>query len=456
LLDNRGITCGQPGGWYAQGRVRQRIADFLRSSTEALSERDFRLLWIGQTGSAIGDALVGVALAFAVLGVGGSAADLGLVFAAFSLPRVVLTLAGGVWSDRLPRQRVMVACDLVRAAGQGIVAPLLITGNAQIWHLIALAVVMGGAAAFFIPASVGLMPQVVSRARVQQANALVSISQSGAHIFGPLLAGLIVATIGPGWAFAIDGASFLVSAGFLLAMHLPPIAVAARRSFVAELADGWREVISRKWVVASILTFSLSNVSLGAFQVLGPLVALRDLGGAAAWGVVVTGGAIGGLIGGAVALRWKPARPLVPGFGLMVLAQIQLLLLIPPFPAPVLAIGSMITIAAIVISNTFWDTMLQQHIPAQVLSRVSSYDWMGSLIFQPLAFAAVGPLSEVIGVEATLVVAATIGVVVNAGVLLVPSVRRLRRLEGEAWIQRTDVPTAAGEPTEPPLSPAGG
>src|SRR5512134_641322 len=148
----------------------QRIWRFLRGSTEALSERDFRMLWIGQTGSAIGDALVGVALAFAVLEVGGSAADLGLVFAAFSVPRVLLTLAGGVWSDRLPRQRVMVACDLLRAVAQAVVSTLLITGNGQVWHLIGLATVMGAASAFFVPATTGLMPQVVSRGRLQQAN----------------------------------------------------------------------------------------------------------------------------------------------------------------------------------------------------------------------------------------------------------------------------------------------
>src|SRR5919106_1809031 len=152
-----------------------RLRAFTRSATEALSERDFRLLWIGQTGSFIGDALVGVALAFAVLGLGGSAGDLGLVFAAFALPRVVFTLAGGVWSDRLPRQRVMVACDLLRAAAQAVVSTLLITGNADVSHLIGLALVMGSAAAFFTPASVGLMPEIVSPGRVQQANALVSI-----------------------------------------------------------------------------------------------------------------------------------------------------------------------------------------------------------------------------------------------------------------------------------------
>ncbi|HEX6655842.1 MAG TPA: MFS transporter, partial [Candidatus Limnocylindria bacterium] len=236
----------------------EHVRAFLRSATDALSERQFRLLWIGQTGSAIGDSLVGVALAFAVLQLTGSAGDLGLVFAAFALPRVILTLVGGVWSDRLPRQQVMVACDLVRAGTQAVVSSLLITGNAQVWHLIVLALVMGGADAFFTPASTGLMPEIVSPGRVQQANALRSLSQSGAHIVGPLLSGVIVATIGTGWAFALDGLSFLVSAGFLLAMRVPPRVAPARRAFVTELAEGWREVVSRSWVIACILTFSIS------------------------------------------------------------------------------------------------------------------------------------------------------------------------------------------------------
>ncbi|MGH2454851.1 MAG: MFS transporter [Candidatus Limnocylindria bacterium] len=432
----------------------RRVTAFFRGSTEALSERDFRLLWIGQTGSAIGDALVGVALAFAVLQLTGSAADLGLVFAAFGVPRVVFTLAGGVWSDRLPRQRVMVACDLARAAGQAVVSALLISGGAEVWHLIGLAFVMGSASAFFTPASVGLMPEIVSPARVQQANALVSISQSAAHIFGPLVAGLIVATIGPGWAFAIDGVSFLVSAGFLLRMRVPPRVMTDRRSFIAELGDGWREVVSRSWVVACILTFSLSNVSLAAFQVLGPLVADREMGGAAAWGVILTGGAIGGLLGGAISLRWKPRRPLVPGFAVMVLATVQLFLLIPPLPAPAVAVGALVAIAAIVVSNTFWDTMLQQHIPRRALGRVSSYDWMVSLIFQPVALAVVGPLSVAIGLRETLLVAAGIGILANTAVLLVPSVRRLERREGAAAAPPTPAAVAAGEATEPPLAPS--
>jgi MFS family permease len=429
----------------------ERFWEFLRSSTDALSERPFRMLWLGQTGSAIGDALVGVALAFAVLEVGGTAADLGIVFAAFSVPRVVLTLAGGVWSDRLPRQQLMVACDLVRAGAQAVVSTLLITGNGQTWHLVALAAVMGSAAAFFVPATVGLMPQVVSRARLQQANALVSISQSAAHIFGPLAAGLLVATVGPGWAFAVDGASFLVSAGFLLAMRIPASVVTERRPFVAELADGWQEVTSRRWVVASIATFALSNASLAAFQVLGPVVAARALGGATAWGVILAGGAVGGLIGGAIGLRWKPRRPLVPAFAVMALATIQLLFLVPPFPVAVVAVGAMVAFAGIVMSNAFWDTMLQQHIPQAALGRVSSYDWMASLLLQPIAFAAVGPMSEAIGIGQTLLLAAGLGIAANTAVLLVPSVRGLTRREGSPGepVTSADVAAAVAQPGSP-------
>ncbi|HEY8180452.1 MAG TPA: MFS transporter [Candidatus Limnocylindria bacterium] len=430
----------------------ERLRAFWRSSTAALSERDFRLLWIGQTGSFLGDALVGVALAFAVLDLTGSAADLGLVFAAFALPRVLFTLAGGVWSDRLPKQRVMVACDLVRAAAQAVMSTLLITGNAEIWQLMAFAVVMGSAAAFFTPASIGLMPQLVPAKRLQEANALMSISQSATHIFGPLLSGLIVATIGAGWAFAIDGASFLVSAAFLMAMRISLNVPTARRSFVSELADGWHEVVSRSWVLACILTFSISNVSLGAFQVLGPLIADREMGGATAWGIIGAGASIGGVAGGAVALRWKPDRPLIPAFLVMLLAQIELLLLVPPFPVMIVAMGAFVTIASIVISNTLWDTMLQQHIPREAISRVSSYDWMVSLVFQPLAFAAVGPISEEIGVEQTLVACTALGLVANSVVLLVPSVRHLRRVDESVAEEPVGGAAGAGDPTDPPLA----
>jgi len=403
----------------------------VRESFAALEEREFRLYWIGQTGSAFGDSLIFVALAFAVLQVTGSATDLGLVFAAFALPRVIFTLVGGVWADRLPRRALMVGCDVIRGALDVLLAVLLVTGTAEIWHLLVLAAVMGTVSSFFVPSAMGLVPQLVQPRHLQQANALMGLSESATQIFGPLIAGLMVATIGPGWAFGVDGASFFVSAAFLLALRLPPREPTERSSFVTELIEGWREVRSRTWVWASMITFALSNVGLGAYIVLGPVVANSRLGGATDWGLISSAGAVGGLIGGALALRWKPERPLVPGFLVMMLPVLTVLTLVPPLPTPLIALSAVGFIAAIVISNAFWNTLLQQHIPANAIGRVSSYDWMVSLVFQPIAFAVIGPLSDGIGLQNTLLIAASLTAVPNLLVLLVPSVRNLRRLEQE-------------------------
>ena len=136
-----------------------------------LEERPFRLLWIGQATSAVGDAMIPVALAFAVLGLTRSASDLGLVLAAFMTARVVFLLAGGVWADRLPRRFLMILCDIVRAVTQALLAVALIAGVAEVWHFVVVSAVVGACAAFFFPASMGLVPQTVSAPRLQQANA---------------------------------------------------------------------------------------------------------------------------------------------------------------------------------------------------------------------------------------------------------------------------------------------
>jgi len=408
----------------------RRLAGFLRGSVDALEERNFRLLWIGQTTSGLGDTLVYVALAFAVLALTGSAIDLGLVLAANALPRVILLLVGGVWADRLPRQLVMVGCDVVRGLLQAALAILFLTGTAELWHFLLAAVLNGAASAFFIPAANGLMPQVISAPRLQQANALMNLSQSLTWVLGPTLSGLIVATGGPGWVFAIDAVSFGVSTVSLLALSLPrTMAAAAGRSFLDDLAGGWREVASRSWFMAGLAVFALGNMASASFQVLGPVVADRELGGASAWGLILTGGALGGLVGGAVALRWRPSRPLVAAFAIDVLIFIPLLLLIPPSAVWALAVADFGAIFAIILGNTLWDTTVQQQVPQESLSRVNSYDWMVSLIFQPIAFAIVGPLAVAVGEAQTLILAFVIGTGANLAILAVPSVRNLRRRE---------------------------
>jgi MFS family permease len=414
-----------------------------------LEERPFRLLWIGRTVSDAGDALVPLAIAFAVLDLTGSAADLGLVLAALFASRVVFIVAGGVWSDRLPRQLVMVGADLVRAAVHAVIAVAFFTDAVEVWYLIVSSAVFGAASAFFGPASTGLVKSIVSPSRLQEANALLSISRSTLAIFGPAMAGLLVATVGFGTVFAIDAVSFLVSAAFLLAMRLPREARrVARTTFLADVAAGVVEVRRRTWLWAAFLTFAVGNLSMAAYLVLGPLVVQTELGGPKAWGLILTGGAVGGAIGSAIALRWRPQRPLIPAFGLMLSVSGLLLALVPPVPAAALACLAALGFSSIAIGNVFWNTMLQQHVPRETISRVSSLDWMVSLVFMPLGYTIAGPLAENIGLDTTLLLAAGLGAVANLGVLLVPSVRGLRRDDRSqaADLDRTGATAAAPVP----------
>jgi MFS family permease len=407
-----------------------RFGQSLRENLGALEERNFRLLWLGQTGSTIGDGLSFVAIAFAVLQIGGTATDIGIVFAAFFLPNVIFLLVGGVWADRLPRNLVMLTSDGVRAVVQIGLAILMFTGNAQVWQIVIAVALHGTASAFFVPASVGLMPQVLSPGRLQQGNALMAISRSAAFVIGPAVSGLLVAAGGPGVVFAVDAVTYLFSIVTLAMLRVPKAVTAVvRESFVSELAHGWREVRSRDWLIGSLVVFGVSNMAMGSFMVLGPVIFERELGGAAAWGVVMTAGALGALLGGAVALRWKPLRPLAVGFALMLIGASRALSLIPPLPVLVIALSALATAVAIQISNTLWETVLQQRIPQASLSRVSSYDWMVSLAFQPIAFVVIGPLADTIGEVQTLLIAASIGLAANLVALMVPSIRNMRRLD---------------------------
>lgn len=401
------------------------------ASFEPLRERPFRLLWLGRTASSIGDSMVPVALAFAVLDIGG-ARDLGLVLASFTVGRLVFVLAGGVWSDRLERRVVMLSADLVRGVSQGTLAVLLLTDAARVWHFVILAGVSGAATAFFVPASSGLVPQTVSPGRLQEANAFLSLSDSATHLAGPALSGLLVATTGSGVVFAIDAASYVVSAAFLWTLRVPFEARADRVGFLAEVAHGLRVIRERSWLIAAFLAFGIGNFGIATFFVLGPLVVREELGGAGDWGLMMTGSAIGGLIGGVLALRLRPARPLLVSFPIVCLASLQLLFLIEPFALPLQVLAAVLAVASIVLANAIWDTVMQQHVPRDAISRVSSVDWAISLILMPVGFALAGPLAEAIGVDATLALAAAFGIVPHLAILLVPSVRTLRRLGPES------------------------
>ena len=393
----------------------------------ALAERPFRLLWLGQGISSIGDTLVPVALAFAVLSIGGDASDLGRILAGLVIARVGLTLVGGVWADRLRRQRVMLASDLVRAACQATLAVLLVSGHASIWHLQVGMVVYGAAAAFFGPASTGLLPSVVSAERLQEANALMSLTRSIAYVAGPAVSGLLVAGIGPGWVFGVDAATFAASAVALALLHAPRDATLVPRRFLRELADGWHEFRRRRWVATGIAFFALFNLAIAPFYVLGPVVADERLGGAAEWGVIMTMAGVGSILGSMLVFRLRPARPLVLGFSLVALASLQPFALAGKWPTASVAAAALVGVTVVTIGNTLWVTSLQEHVPHESLSRVTAYDWMGSQLFMPVGYLLAGPVAAAIGHDETLFAAGLILAVASLAVVALPSIREVRR-----------------------------
>jgi MFS family permease len=405
-----------------------------------LLERQYRLLWLGRVSSFLGDAIVPVALAFAVLSISHSSTSLGAVLAAFTVSRVALTLVGGVYADRLPRRAVMLVCDGVRAIVEAFIATMLLTGQMTLTLFIVAMAIFGAASAFFLPASTGLVPQTVSPGRLQEANALLGVSRTVANVFGPAVSGVLVALFGAGWVFALDAASFVASAYFLLQLQLPAHERPPQSHFLTDLAKGLHEVRTRTWVWTSMVAFSVTNLCFGAFMVLGPLIAREDLGGARAWGMISTGGALGAVGGGMIALRLRPGRPLFAGFAAWVLCALPLLAVAPPLPAIGIALAYAVGMAGISFGQALWETTLQTRIPREVLSRVSSYDWLVSLGFMPIGFLLFGPLAEEVGVTTTLIAAAGVMAATNLVVAFVPAVREM----------------AAVRPSPPPVPQAAG
>jgi hypothetical protein len=410
----------------------------LVTSLAPLAGRAYRLLWIGQSVSSAGDALVQIALVFAILHVGGTASDIGYVAAIQTVTRVAFILAGGVWADRLRRQFVMLASDALRAAVQAALAVLLVTGHAHVWELGLGGAVYGAAQSFFGPASAGLVPETVPAGQLQQANALMSFSGSFFSVGGPAAAGVLVAVFGPGVVFAIDAVTFVVSAVSLGLLRLPPRSLPERRSFWADLAAGWHELAIRSWCWLSLIAGALWNFAIAAYLVLGPVIAAARLGGASAWGVISASQAAGMVAGGIIALRVRPARPLVAGNLALVLAVLPLLALAPPLATWEIAVAAAFGGGGVVFLNSVWASVMQALIPDKVRSRVDSYDWLISLVVMPAGFAIVGPLASRAGDAATLISAALVLGIPCTLVVLLPGIRAVRR-------------TAGGDITGPPL-----
>lgn len=378
-----------------------------------LRHRDFRLLFTGQAVSVIGDALLPVALAFAVLdGLDGSAADLGLVLAAQVVPMTFLVLPAGVWADRLPRRRLMLVSDLGRAVVQAVTAVLLLGGGAQLWQLIVLSALYGAFEAFFRPAAGGLTPALVPPEELQQANALVGLAQNAGHVLGPALAGALIVILSPGAAMAVDAATFVVSAGFLLLLREPeraPHPPGHAPHFWRELKGGFAEVRRRSWMLGFMPAFSAYHlIAIPCILALGAVLADQELGGAGAWAIITSAFGAGTILGSVVGLRWKPPRPMLVAALGFVGASAQPAVIALAGSTAAIAAGEALAGIAVAIGFAQWETTIGRLIPARALSRVTSLDWFTTVGLMPLGYAVAGPVADAVGLRETMVGAAAI------------------------------------------------
>jgi len=376
----------------------------------------------------LGSAMAPVGLAFAVLDLTGSTSDLGIVLASRAITTIVLLLIGGVWADRLPRHVVMVTANVASGAIQAVVAALILTGHAQVWELAVLGFLNGASIAFFFPASSGIVPQTVPPELQQQANAALGMGLNTTNMVGAALGGLLVAATSPGWAIAADAATFGLAAVVIGAMHLPPGLRVPGSTVVRELREGWSDFWSRGWLWAIVLQFGVVNAfESGAIGVLGPGVAKAHLGGPAAWGAILAATVVGNLLSGLVMLRWQPRRILLVATLAVFPMTLPLLALARPAPLVVVAAAGFIAGFSVEIFGVLWDTAMQQEIPQEKLSRLYSYDALGSWALIPLALALIGPVSVALGTRTTLLACAALVVGATAPVFLSRDVRRLER-----------------------------
>jgi MFS family permease len=409
----------------------------LRAAVGALAERNFRLLFASSTISGLGDGISVVALVFAVLQVSDSAIALGLVLAARQIADAAIVLAAGVWADRLPRHLVLIAVAVVQGTVQALTGAAVLTGAATIPMLVALQAVYGLAEGFYLPASTGLIPATASPGRLQQANALLGLSRNGTRIVGPAIGGAIVAAGSPGTALLADAASFAAGALLLLPLSLPPRAeVVETKSFVDDLRQGWNEFRRQTWIWTTIVFFGIGNFAFATYWVLGPIVTKRDLGGAPAWAALTAAFSVGALVGGVLALRIRPKKPLAASCMAAWVFLLQPLGMGLGLPLSVLIAFSVLAGCGLAIHIALWFTVFQQNVPEESLSRVSSYDSFGSFVLLPLGAALAGPVAAVIGVHETLIGAAIVIAITQAIVYAQPSVHAIRapapRPESEA------------------------
>jgi MFS family permease len=399
-----------------------------RDGLSLLREPDFARLFAARLVSAFGSSMTPIALPFAVLeDLDGDAGDVGLVLAGGAAAQVAMQLFAGAFADRGSRKRQMVGADLLAATAQGALALLVLWATGGVSAALALNLCVGVAFALHFPAAVGLVPLVVARERLQSANALLSIAQATAFALGAAVGWLVAALAGAGVALLVDAGTFLASALLVGAIRARPQPRAQAASLVRDLVDGFREFTSHTWLWAIVLQFTIMLMGwYGAWAVVGPVVAKTSLGGAATWGWIAAAQGAGLIMGGAIALRTRFARPMLAATLCCLPGALIPILLIAPAPVAALALASFAAGIGFEVFSVQWNTALHTRIAPEALSRVSSYDVLGSIALVPVGEALAGWGVERAGAPVTLLWC-TAGIVLpTLAVLCVRDVRELR------------------------------
>ncbi|MDC2960678.1 MFS transporter [Streptomyces gilvifuscus] len=401
------------------------------------AHRNYGLLTAAAVVTSLGGNGALIAAAFAVLDAGGDGGDVGLVAASRTLPLVVFLLIGGAVADRLPRHRVMVAANALNCLSQAAFAALVLAGQPQLWQMMLLTALGGTGQAFFSPAAEGMLMSSVQGEHAGRAFAVFRMAMQGAGLGGAALGGAMVAVLGPGWVLAADAAAFAVAGAlraFLDVGHIPPRE--AGGGMLADLREGWREFAGRPWLWGIVVQFSIANAVVGAADaVYGPLVARDDLGGAGPWGLALACFGAGTVAGALLMTRWKPRRLLLAGTLCVFPLALPSAALAVPVPVGALCAVMFLSGALVEVFGVSWMTALHQEIPEDKISRISAYDWFGSVALVPLATALAGPAEEAFGRTASLWGCSALVVLVTAAVLTVPDVRNLRRRTKEVAVR---------------------
>jgi MFS family permease len=403
--------------------------DLAANRLPVLRIRDFRVLLIERFLAPASFAFTQVGVSFAVLDRTHSTADLSYVLAIQILPMVLFSLIGGVFADRFRPQRVIVVANALVALCEGSLGLLVLSGHDTLLLFLLLEFGTGTAMALFYPASQALLPKLVPEALLQEANAVSRLAMNTAMMAGAAVAGLVVAAAGPGWALAICGLGMSVTLPALMTIRAAANERESNPGMLRELTEGWDEFRSRTWLWATVLEYAVIMMCwYGAFATLGPAVAKAHLGGPFAWGLITASESVGLILGGILALRFTPKRPMLfvaivgAAIGVPILALAML------WPLWLICAGSLLVGVIMELMMVQWNLAMATRIPADCLARVSAYDALGTVMAMPVGALIAGPLSVAIGISPTQFGAFALIVLAGAAPLFSKEIRRDRGL----------------------------